>query len=112
MYVAPFPGPGGKWQISNAGGRFPRWNKGGSEIFYLALDNTLMAVPVNGKGSGFEVGAVTPLFQTRVPSTGGYQYDVSPDGQRFLVNMLAEEGPSPLVVVLNWTAGVPRQGGP
>jgi Tol biopolymer transport system component len=106
IYVAPFPGPGGKWQISNAGGGYPRWRHDGLEIFYLTPDNRLMAASVNGKGAGFEVGAIKPLFATRIATRGSYQYDVSADGQRFLINTSPEQATSsPITVVLNWTAG-------
>jgi Tol biopolymer transport system component len=115
VYVAPFQGgapsaaatrgtSGGKWQLSTAGGTQPRWRRDGKEIFYLAPDNKLMATVVNGQGSAFEVGAVRPLFDTR---TSGplYVYDVSPDGQRFLVNTLVEEAaPEPITLVVNWPA--------
>jgi hypothetical protein len=47
VYVAQFPGPGGKWQVSTTGGNWPRWRHDGKEIFYLAPDNTLMAAEVN-----------------------------------------------------------------
>ena len=57
IYVAPFPRPGGKWQISTAGGYAPRWRHDGSEIFYLTPDDELMVASVNGKSAGFEVGA-------------------------------------------------------
>jgi Tol biopolymer transport system component len=106
VYVAPFPGPGGKWQVSTAGGTFPRWRNDGAEIFYLAPGNRLMAAPVNGKGSTFEIGAVRPLFDIR-PAGGGFRYDVTADGQRFLTNEAEEQtGSAPITVVLNWTAGV------
>jgi len=106
IYVAPFPAPGGKWQLSTAGGYFPRWRHDGSEIFYLTPDNKLMAASVNGKGTGFEVGAVNPLFATHIATLGSYQYDVSADGQRFLINTSPEQATSsPITVVLNWTAG-------
>jgi len=109
IYVASFPGPGGKWQISTAGGYFPRWRHDGSEIFYLTPDNRLMAASVNGKGTGFEVSAVKPLFATRIVVGGGYQYDVSADGQRFLINAAPEQAASaPITVVLNWTAGLKK----
>jgi eukaryotic-like serine/threonine-protein kinase len=106
VYVAPFPGPGGKWLVSTAGGRLPRWRRDGTEIFYLAPDNTLMAAAVNGRGSSFAVGAVRPLFETR--ATGArYSYDVSADGQRFLINTALEQAASaPITVVVNWAAGV------
>jgi Tol biopolymer transport system component/predicted Ser/Thr protein kinase len=109
IYVAPFPGPGGKWQISNTGGVYPRWRHDGLEIFYLTPDNKLMAASVNGKGAGFEVGAIKPLFATRIATRGSYQYDVSADGQRFLVNTYPEQATSaPITVVLNWTAGLKK----
>ncbi len=109
IYVAPFPGPGGKWQISIAGGYFPRWRHDGSEIFYLTPDNRLMAASVNGKGAGFEVGAVKPLFATRIVGGGIYQYDVSADGERFLINTSPEQATlSPITVVLNWAGGLKK----
>ena len=86
--VAPFPGPGGKWQVSSSGGTSPRWRRDGNEIFYVGPDKKLMAVAVNGKGSTFEVGAVRALFQTRLTALR-YGYDVSADGQRFLINTLS-----------------------
>ena len=98
---------GGKWQISTAGGGFPRWRRDGAEIFYLAADRRLMAASVNGKGSSFEVGAVTPLFETNTPS-GGYQYDVSADGRRFLVNSLRQSDSTPITVVVNWIAALKK----
>jgi hypothetical protein len=83
VYVAAFPRSGGKWQVSTAGGGFPRWRHDGKEIFYVAADNKLMAAEVNGQGAGFEVGAARPLFELQ-PGLG-YFYDVARDGQRFLV---------------------------
>jgi Tol biopolymer transport system component len=111
VYVAPFSGrgetPASKWQISTTGGTQPRWRNDGKEIFYLAPDKRLMAVAVNGQGSAFEKGAVRSLFDTRAPSTINPRsaYDVSPDGQHFLVNTLAEEdAPAPITLVVNWPA--------
>ncbi len=109
VYVTPFPGPGGKWQISTGGGALPRWRHDGTEIFYLAPDNKLMAAAVNGKGSSFEVGAVKPLFETRAVAGLRNRYAVSPDGQRFLINTVPEQAASaPITVVLNWTAGLKK----
>jgi len=77
----------------------------GTEMFYLAPDNKLMAA-VNGRGASFEVGAVKPLFQTRRAGPRS-QYDVTADGQRFLINTAPEQAASaPITVVVNWTAGV------
>ena len=108
IYVAPFPGPGGKWQISTAGGNLPRWRHDGKELFYLAPDNKLMVAAVNGQGAAFEVGAVGPLFEQMRPTGQRYIYDVSPDGQRFLVNTVGNQTAptTPITVVVNWTAGL------
>jgi Tol biopolymer transport system component len=109
VYVAPFPGPGGKRQISTGGGSYPRWRHDGAEIFYFAPDRKLMAAAVSGKGESFEVGAVKPLFETRAVLGFRYFYDVSADGQRFLINTAPEQAASaPITVVLNWTAGLKR----
>jgi eukaryotic-like serine/threonine-protein kinase len=108
VYVVPFPGPGGKRQISASGGSRPRWGRDGAELFYLSPDSTLMVAAVNGRGSAFEVGAVSPLFQMRTSSLRS-EYDVSPDGQRFLVNTLPEQTSDvPITVVLNWTVGLEK----
>ncbi len=97
----------GQWQISAAGGDKPRWSRDGKEIFYIALDGMMMAVPVKS-GTAFAPGVAAPLFRTR-PS-GYVPYDVTPDG-RFLIATLpddAEQKPSPITVVLNWTAELKR----
>ena len=109
VYVAPFPGPGGKWQISRAGGAYPRWRRDGTEIVFLAPDNKLMAAAVSGRGSGFEIGAVKPLFETHALNGFRNPYGVSADGQRFLINTIPEQDASaPITIVLNWTAGLKK----
>jgi serine/threonine protein kinase len=109
VYVEPFT-PGspttGKWQISTNGGTVPRWRRDGKELFYMTLDRKLMAVEV-ADGATFRAGASRPLFQTR--AAGFMRYDVTADGQRFLVNTAIEEHTSSFpTVVLNWTAGLKR----
>ena len=104
IYVAPFPGPSGKRQVSTSGGIEPRWRGDGKEIFYLSSDNKLMAAEVNGLGVRVEGGAVRPLFEIR-PSGLGYFYDVTADGERFLVNTVVEQkAAAPITLVQNWTA--------
>jgi hypothetical protein len=67
-----------------------------------------MAAAVNGRGTSFEVGAVRPLFDTRQAGVR-YAYDVTADGQRFLVNTAVEKADAaPITVVVNWTAGMRR----
>ena len=97
----------GKWQISTAGGEKPRWRRDGTELYYIALDRKMMAVPVK-IGPTFEPGVAVPLFDTNV--TGVIPYDVSADG-RFLINTINEAGSptaSPVTIVLNWQAGLRR----
>ena len=60
-----FPGPGGKWQISNAGGTDPHWRADGKELYYRGLDQKLMAVEIRA-GDTLEAGIPQPLFQGRV----------------------------------------------
>jgi eukaryotic-like serine/threonine-protein kinase len=113
IYVAPFPGPGGKRQISTSGGTFPRWRRDGKEIFYVGFDRRLMATEVNGSGTTFEVGQVRPLGIPAVRAASGqflgYQYDVSADGQRFLVAAAPElNAAPPLTLVQNWAAALKK----
>jgi serine/threonine protein kinase/Tol biopolymer transport system component len=103
IYVQDFPKPSGRWQISTSGGIQPKWRRDGKELYYLGLDSALMAVPIT-LGVLAEVGKAHVLFRTRVePSTGlfWHQYDLSPDGQRFLINT-PETVTTPVTVVLNW----------
>jgi serine/threonine protein kinase len=110
IYVQPFPGPGGKFQISTNGGGQPRWNKNGKEIFFVSLDSKMMAAPVKllPNGRSQETGTPAALFPVRifggaVSGNNKQQYDVSSDGQRFLVNLVAdEEVTSPITLILNW----------
>jgi hypothetical protein len=114
VYVRPFPSSEGRWQVSVAGGHEPRWRRDGKEIFYLAADRKLMAVPVQTAGSTSQVGTATALFEAPVRGflqgwENSSRYDVTANGQRFLVNVPIESAASgPLAVVLNWTAGLEK----
>jgi hypothetical protein len=109
VYVTPFPGPGRKWQVSTGGGQQPRWRRDGKEIFYLADDNKITAVEVTARGETFDVGAAKPLFQT-LPLRRGNAYDVTGDGQRFLVNLLLQQQSSePMTLVINWPATLKKK---
>jgi Tol biopolymer transport system component len=109
VYVRPFPDGDGKWQISPHGGIEPRWRRDGRELFYIAADQQMMAVPIHS-GVPFQFGPPTALFETRATiSTGapaGRQYVVTSDGRRFLINQPV--GPRQITVVLNWTAALPH----
>jgi Tol biopolymer transport system component len=108
VYVAPFPGPGGKVQVSTAGGNEPRWRRDGREIFYLAASTRLMAASVNGQRATFEVGAARPLFTIRPQRGAGAAYDVTADGQKFLVNALLDIPEQPVTLVVNWMADMKK----
>jgi Tol biopolymer transport system component/predicted Ser/Thr protein kinase len=105
IYVQPYPGPGGKWQISTEGGTEPAWNRNGRELFYRS-GNKMMAVDITTQ-PGFAAGTPRMLFEGRYetapfPTTN---YDVSPDGQRFLMVKPSEQeqaAPTQINVVLNW----------
>jgi len=108
IYVAGFPGPSGRWQISQSGGSEPRWSSDGKELFFFAPDNRLMAAQVRTDGTSFDVGAIQPLFQTR--SMGfSYRYDVAKDGKRFLVTAGLPQDLSPITILNNWTAELPKK---
>jgi serine/threonine protein kinase/Tol biopolymer transport system component len=108
IYIQPFPGPGVQTQVSANGGAQVRWSGDGKELFYIAFDGRLMAVPISlaSTAQAIEAGPSVPLFATRVgpvlPYPNNWQYDVSPDGQRFLMNTIIEEAPSPITLILNW----------
>jgi eukaryotic-like serine/threonine-protein kinase len=105
IYVMSLPGPGGKWQVSTAGGRLAAWSRNGKEIFYLAPDGKLMSVDVKTTPT-FQAGIPKALFSVRIKSTGGRHYDVSADGQKFLINVPArQETAPPVTLVQNWAAG-------
>ncbi len=109
IYVQPFPGPGNKWPVSTNGGSQVRWRRDGRELFYVALDGRLMAVPIRvaSNAQAPEVGAPVALF---TPPLGGavqqadyrHQYMVSSDGRRFLAATVQEQATSPITVILNW----------
>jgi serine/threonine protein kinase/Tol biopolymer transport system component len=108
IYVSPFPSGNGKWQVSSAGGEEPRWRQDGRELFYLSADGKMMAVPVKTDAS-FEAGSPVALFQTHrrqpVSSQDVFSYDVSGDGQRFLIiTKMDEANAAPLSVLLNWSS--------
>ena len=108
IYVTSFPEAQGKWQISTAGGEQPRWRSDGKELFFLSSDSKMMAVPVT-TGPKFDAGVPVALFQAaprqQISSRDQFVYDVSRDGQRFLIlTQLKNAETAPMSVVLNWPA--------
>jgi dipeptidyl aminopeptidase/acylaminoacyl peptidase len=110
VYVAPLSGSGSRKRVSSAGGSWPRWRRDGNEIVYLAPDNTLTSASVRSEGSDLVVGSVRPLFTVRLRPLvrlDAFPYDISPDGQRFLVNTFVEETASTAItLIVNWTAAL------
>jgi Tol biopolymer transport system component len=111
IYVRPFPSPGGDLLVSANGGAQARWNSNGKELFYVAADDRLMAVPIRFASNGQTVESGTPvaLFTTDVGTTAintnRQQYMVTPDGRSFVLNsVLKQAGASPITVILNWKA--------
>ena len=105
IYVRPYPGPGGKWLVSTDGGTEPVWNPNGRELFYRS-GTRMMAVDITTE-RGFAQGKPAELFRgDYVPiAAAATNYDVSRDGQRFLmVQRSAREHVTlmQIVVVLNW----------
>jgi Tol biopolymer transport system component len=96
-----------KKRVSNAGGRFPVWRRDGSELFFTTADGTLMSIAVKTGGADFQFATPKPLFKTRMMMWFGnfYEYDVSPDGQRFLIGtLIGDTKMAPPTVILNWIA--------
>jgi Tol biopolymer transport system component len=112
VYVRPFPAASGQTQISIAGGTQPEWRRDGRELFYIAADGKMTAVPVATDGATFSAGTPRALFNVEVPEPNPpfpTDYAVTADGQRFLVNTVADQPTRPaLTVILNWTADLKR----
>jgi Tol biopolymer transport system component len=110
VYVQRFPDAGGKWPVSRNGGAQVRWRRDGKELFYVAADDRLMAVPIRlaPDGQSIEIATPAPLFTTHVggavQGANRQQYMVSSDGQRFLMNTIVQEPTTPIIMVLNWMA--------
>ena len=107
IYVSPFPNGTSKWQVSR-GGIEPRWRRDGKELFYLSAEGKMMAVPVK-LGTSFEAGPPVVLFQTHlrqpISAQDVFSYDVTGDGQKFLINTKVDEpNAAPLSVILNWAS--------
>jgi dipeptidyl aminopeptidase/acylaminoacyl peptidase len=100
VYVVPASGQGGMRRVSPSGGSLPRWRRDGKELFYLAVNGDLLAVPTRTAG-GFEAGSPAVLFTADPPPDN---YDVAPDGRRFLFQERALERDVPPTVVIHWTS--------
>ncbi len=102
--MRPFPDTDrGRWQVSVAGGATPRWSPDGKTLYYLGQDWMLMSVNIRVNGDELETGVAQPLFA--LPSAtlaNDSVYDVSPDGETFVVGSSAEAGLERIVVEVGW----------
>jgi hypothetical protein len=103
IYLRGMAGAGGKWMISPEGGIEPRWSRTGRELFFLS-DGMLMSVGIQVEGEALHAGVPIPVFTT--PKTRWY--DVSPDGQHFLIPVNPKAGNEAICVVLNWEEDLRR----
>ena len=104
VYVRPFPGPGGKWQISAEGGEFARWSADGTKIFYRNRDGGIWRVDVDGTGESFQAGR--PVKVLDLPPEYLGDWDINPAGTRFLViqqgGASGAGGPNTVKFAFNW----------
>jgi len=112
IFVSPFPDFASKWQVSVGGGEEPRWRGDGKELYYLAPDRRLMAVPIQTSPT-FASAPPVALFVTApqppVSALHFFSYDVTADGQKFLINTRSSTSNSaPLSVLLNWPAEIEK----
>jgi len=103
IYVVPYPGPGGKRQISPEPGRLARWRRDGKEIYYVSRQGEVMAAEVAVRSGTLEVGKVQKLFGG-LDTTRAYPYVPTADGQKFIVASALSASAQPLTLVQNWMA--------
>ena len=103
VYVVPFPGPGGKYQISQEGGRQLRWDKKG-DLFFLTTGNQLMKAELNLNAQSLQVRSLHALFQMNLADAAAPLFDVSADGERFVAVTAARPESSSISLLLNWPA--------
>jgi Tol biopolymer transport system component len=108
VYVQPFPKGSGKYLISRDGGTEPRWRGDGKELFFLALDGTMMSAGIDVT-KGFQATVLHALFQTGLPSlVNNHPYVVTRDGARFLIPVYERTVTAPISVTLNWPAAIQK----
>jgi WD40 repeat protein len=106
VYLSSFPEPGERIRVSVSGGSRPRWKRDGREIYLVSADNEMIATPVR-LAAGVEIGEARPLF--RIDPAGWSDYDVTPDGSRFLaVARVPVQDADAIAVTANWLSLLPR----
>jgi serine/threonine-protein kinase len=105
VHVRPFPGPGGRWQVSTGGGRYPTWSANGRELFFLASDRRIMVAKYTAKRDSFTSSKPQMWSEKRLVDAPFSTWDLAPDGKRLAVVLYAdgtteEEKPFTHVTVL------------
>src|SRR5436190_22563110 len=109
VYIEPYPPSGAKWQVSSNGGGSPRWRRDGKELFFVANDGHLTSVAIHASTNGLEISTPVPLFQTRLRQAIGHEYDVSADGQKFILNSSrGGDDKTTITLVTNWPSELKR----
>lgn len=103
VYVIPFPGQGGKYQISHAGGWSGIWSKR-NQLFFLSTGNQVMEADLSLSAQSLQVKAIRPLFQVNLLDIDDPLFTVSADGQRFLAVTPARAESGSISLLLNWPA--------
>jgi len=113
LFIVPFSGGNGMWQVSTEGGHWPRWSRDGKQLYFVNTRNVMNSVDIHEKGDSIEVGHPVLLFtfrpSPRVYRLGLINYDVSADGKRFLLVVAADENNRPLTLLQNWTNLLPAR---
>lgn len=97
VYVRPFPGPGGRWQVSTEGGRNASWSRDGRELLFESFDRRVMTAAYPANGDAFVVRKPRAWAETRLRQTNGtYSYDLTPDGKRMAAIPAGDSEEKPL----------------
>jgi Tol biopolymer transport system component len=117
IYVSPFPDAAAAPAalVSTAGGTYPRWGRDGRALYYISAEGELMEVPVT-LGTTVKAGTPVPLFKLPPPGSGlgrdpvgGWAWDVTADGRRFLINTAVDQqSVASLTIDTDWRAKLPR----
>jgi hypothetical protein len=106
--VRSFPEPGQAYPVSLEGGGHPRWRADGRELYFLSPSGRMMAASFT-PGKQPLIGTPAPLFEVKLiahadrGSFGAYEYDVSADGSRFLVNRLVSAAETSMAIIVDWS---------
>jgi Tol biopolymer transport system component len=106
VYVVPFRGGQGRWQVSASGGNAPLWSRDGKELYYANLSFGVVAVPVKEVNGAPQFGAAQQL--TTTASAPEFFFDVTPDGKKILLPVVTQQVNQSMMVVTNWTASLKK----